>query len=514
MILLAGCGGGGADSNALVVTYPSSGSYAWLTPIGGTSAALKMGISLIHPSDKTVQYAIEPTSSAIADVKVVKSGTVDVATKTVSNIKPDSLLYIVNGEVRRLLLTANGIAPASRVRKTGNINACKFTIDANDYTNPDQSKFIVSLKGADASCGTADDGQMEITLAANGGVAAGVPLQKVLGVLGDFGTLAPSGWVLGSGILWSGGPLAIMRVNSDPNITRVVDANYKAIVAEYNNQLTMWKITGNQLATETKLNLATTLGVNWQSIGYDANSFYVYQNSSNPLSVCTTASAWKILKIDIVAPTATLLASGSGCIGSASMGVSVLYASVLGATTTTNALVRVDKATGAKLAVQSGTLSDLFTVLTSSAGIHQMLLATNLNVAPVFAVKMVDEAGAVWYSLNSGFPMGLQDAATVNLNNSENRTRFFAATSYLSGVAYKDTNIELYDASTHAVTTLGSFAGFWSGALNANVVGSTENFVAGTATPISAGAMLESSAKTFSLDLTTANSMTATTVKR
>jgi hypothetical protein len=510
--LLSGCGGGANPPAAPVVTYPSSGNYAWLMPVGGASSAPSMGLSLIHPGNKTTQYVIEPTYAAVADVKVVNSGMVDVVTQTVSNIKPDSLLYIVAGEVRRLPLAANGAAPASRIKKTGNINACKFVIDANDYSNPDQSRFIVSTKGPDATCGTADDGQMIVALATNGGVSASPPLAKVLGVLGDFSTLVPSGWVLGDGILWSGGPLLVMRVNADPSITRVVDGSYKAVVAEYNNQLTVWKVTGNQLAAETKLNAVTTAGSNWQSIGHDATNFYVFQNSSNPLTACTTASTWKMLKISIATPAATQLATGAGCIASASMGVNVLYASVFGATA--NTLLSVDKAVGTVQTVQSGTPSDFISVLTSASGIHQMWLALNLTTSPSFTLKMIDETGVPVKQVAFGYPMGIQDAITVNLNSSENRTRFIYANGYTTSKAFGNSTIEIFDAASQATTALGVIPGFGTAPVFANVTSSSGDFIGGVSVPISAGLLYEPYANVFSLDMAVPNSITATTTKQ
>jgi hypothetical protein len=480
-------------------------------PVGGSTSAPKMGLSLIHSGDKSVQYEIEPTTSAIVDVKVVKSGAVNASSQTVSNIQADSLLYIVAGEVRRLPLGANGIAPALRVKQTANINACKFVVDANDYANPDQSQFIVSTKGADVTCGTADDGQMTIALAAAGGISSNAPLVKVLGALHDFSTLAPTGWVTGNGILWPR-VYMVMRMTGDLPVTRVVIGNYQAVVAEYNNQLTVWKVNGVNTAAETRLNAATTAGTAWQSIGYDASNFYVYQNSSNPLTACTAASNWKMLKISIATPVATQLATGSGCIASASMGTGLLYASVLGATA--NAAVSVNKNTGTVQTVQSMAVTDLATVLTSASGTHQMLLMLNQS-STSYGIKMIDETGTVVRLLATSFPMGLQDAATVNLNNSENRTRFFSANPYSSSVGYRDAAIELYDAPTQTLSTLGMVTGFAMSPVYASVIGSSSDFIGGVAVPFSigTGTLNESSAKVFSLDVATANSLTATTVK-
>ncbi|MBI5891547.1 MAG: hypothetical protein HZB47_12910 [Nitrosomonadales bacterium] len=510
--MLAGCGGGGAANTSTppsVVTYPATGTYSWTLPVRGALTAPTMGLSFVHPGDTSIEYVIEPAAAAISDVKEVSSGTVTVGGQTLSNIKPDSLLYIVAGEVRRIPLLANGIAPATQVKKTANISACKFVVAANDYAAPDQSRYIVSTKGTDGACGTADDGQSEIVLGVSGGVSSASVLNTVLGVLHDDATLVPRGWVLGDGIFWrSPDSFMVMRVNTDPLITKVVAGNYKALVAEYNNQLTVWQVSSAPAATETKLNAAVTAGTGWKSMGYDASNFYVYRNSG---AACPGATSWTVLKISIASPAATQLASGAGCIASADMGTAVLYASVLGASA--NTLLSMDKnAAGTPQTVKSVTASDFVGILTSASGIHQMWYVYGLS-SPW--IEMIDEAGTRIKLIASGFPMAVQDAATVNLNISENRKRFIYANGYSGSMAFGNSTIEVFDAASQTTTAMGTISGFGTSPVFASVSSSASDFIGGVAVPFNSGtgALDESLTKVFSLDVATADSLTATTVK-
>ena len=509
--MLAGCGGGGANNSPPpgAVTYPATGTYSWALPVRGALAAPTMGLSLVHPGDTSVEYVIEPASVAVSDVKVVSSGTVTVASQTISSIKPDSLLYIAAGEVRRIPLLANGIAPATQVKKTANISACKFIVDANDYAAPDQSRYIVSTKGMDGACGTADDGQSEIILGGVGGVSSAAVLNTVLGVLHDDATLAPRGWVWGDGVFWrSPDSYMVMRVNADPSITRVVAGNYQAIVAEYNNQLTVWKVNNAPVATETKLDATVTAGTGWKSIGYDASNFYVYRNSS---TACPGATSWQVLKISIASPAATQLANGSGCIASADIGTTVLYASVSGASA--NTLLSMSKSVaGTPQTIKSVTTSDYVGILTSASGIHQMWYVYGTASS---WLEMIDETGARIKLVASAFPMAVQGATTEDLNLSENRHRFIYANGYSGSLAYGNSTIEVFDAASQTTTALGTISGFGTTPAFASVIGSTNDFIGGVAVPFNSGtgALDEPLTKVYSLDVSAANSLIATTVK-
>ncbi len=74
---LAACGGGGGDSPSTAAVpvpapglvtvnstagFPTTGSYQRLFTAEGPNTALRSGLSLIHPSDRTVEYEIETTN--------------------------------------------------------------------------------------------------------------------------------------------------------------------------------------------------------------------------------------------------------------------------------------------------------------------------------------------------------------------------------------------------------------------------------------------------------------------
>lgn len=513
---LAGCGGGGSGSGGNTNTQPpSSGSYAFiLKPIGSTSSPT-YGISLVHPSATGVEFRIEPETSAISDLKVVSSATVTAATATVSNIQPYALLYIIGGNVRRLPLVANGTVPSTLVKKSSSTNACKFIVDGNDYATPDNSRYIVSTAGADGQCGTADDGQSEVTLDSTGGVtvtqkAASGGIQ-VIGMLRDPGTLAPGVWVEGNNFMyWSTPTMLSLRINNDPLLTRVVEQSSSTAVAEYNNQLTVLNYGGPSVFTgiETVLDSTITAGSGWKSIGYDSSNFYVYRNSGS-----TTSSNWTVLKISRTAPAATKLAGGVGLIQTASMGSNILYATVSGATG--NSLLTINKTTpGVPQVFENTATSILSTVLTSNSGVHQLWQISGINsTTPTYTISIIDESGATLYTAAGGFPLAMPDAGAVNLNKSENRSRFVFASGY--GVrAFGDAPLILYDATTKAATTLGLLPGatdFGSTPIYASLTASSADFIAGFATNITSNSLQNAGAKVFSVNLATLSNLKYTT---
>ncbi len=132
-----GGGGNGTSEGALVASaiQPSaSGAYTWLITSQGLSDTKTNGLSLIHPAAPAIRHEIEPITSALIDLVPVLSGTLDAGVPAVRDIKPHSLLYIVDGDVRRIPLQANGSAPISSLKSALVNTACRFIIHANDYS--------------------------------------------------------------------------------------------------------------------------------------------------------------------------------------------------------------------------------------------------------------------------------------------------------------------------------------------------------------------------------------------
>jgi len=486
-----------------------------------------LGVSLIHPGNPGVEYVIEPSSAAVGDLRVVTSGTVDASSQTVSNIKPYSLLYIFGGDVRRVPLVANGAAPATQVKQALSTAACFFVADANDYATPDNSRYVVSTAGADGVCGTGDDGQAEVKLDSSGGVSftpmtnnAGIG--NVLGMVQDATSLAPAGWVRGSGVEYWSPALTMhsMRSNGDPWITRVVGSTFDSVLAEYNNHLTIWSVGSGQSVGETKLDATLTAGTSWQMIGYDKGNYYVYANDDS----VKNAPTWKILKISRTSPTAALLANGKGDIDLAAMGSAVLYATVTEVAAYQNRLHTINKATGA-VQTKASLITTFNAVVTSSGGVHEMLQGTlNSIKTPISissfsfgSITMIDEQGKTVYSASSGAPLSQPSSATRDFNVSVNSSRFVFATGYTSSRMYGDATLLAFDAATRSATTLGTLPGasaFGTDPVLAIVTGAATNFMAGIAGRMVSQSLQEAGEQVFSFDSGVANSLQYTTSKQ
>jgi len=496
--------------SALIAALPAplSGIYAYALTSQGAGNAPTLGISLVHPSIPTIQFVIEPATSAVADVRLVSSGSVAVSSMTISNIQPFALLYIVGGDVRRLPLVANGIAPLSQVTKAGSTNACKFLVDGNDYATPTNSRYIVSTAGADGICGTADDDQAEVTLDTAGGVHVGprgnYSPAPVIGMQRESATLAPAYWIVGSGLnSWKPSEVIIFRLPGEPMFTGPVVQTSNSFVTTYGNQLSVVDFDGAAgPVAETKLDATVTAGTGWQSIGFDSNNYYVYINASG---------SWTILKITRSSPQATLLATGIGQIEFAAMGTNLLYATV--ASSSGNLLYSFDKSTGSGNIMSNNGSSGISMVLTSGYGVHQMWTISGLNAVPSYNIDMIDESGHILYTGNGGFVMNLADAATIDLDNSESRSQFVFATGY-GALEYGNANLISYDAATQVVTTLGtipSSAAFGANQVYASIIGSSSGFMAGFADGISSGSLLNTGASLYSVNVGVPGSMTFTT---
>lgn len=516
--LLAGCGGGGGSSSSdgpAIEPVPGSGSFAWALRAQGSTSNLKYGISLVHPAATGTEYVIEPTTAAITDTRVVTIATVDGAAQKASGLRPFALLYITGGDVRVVPLDANGTSPKSRVLRSQTTSACQFLIDGNDYAAPGNSRYVLSTAGADGQCGTADDGRAELSFSA-AGVPALTPLTDVpLDLARDVSTLAPRGWIYGKkAVFWSTSPATTvaLRSDTDPAYSAVVVATARSALASDGQRMSVIDFSqGNAVAT-TPLDAGKTAGTGWQAIGYDADNFYAYRNTGN-----NTASTWTVLKVSRQAPSASVLASGTGLLSVASMGASRLYVTVIGASD--NRLIAISKSgTPAAQTLESTASSILTTVQTSVSGVHQLFRVTNIGTTVVsYAIEMVDETGAKLYSTTvGGFTMATADPGTLNFNLSENRTRFVFVNGFGSR-GFGDASLISYDTGTKAATVLGVLPGaadFGSDVVYANVIAGSGSFMAGFAARSAGGVISETGAKIFSLDVAAAGSIKLANVQR
>lgn len=512
---LTACGGGGDDAGTpgTPVAPPTSGAFAWVLKAQGPTDALKYGLSLLHPATPGTEWVIEVSSSVVSDARLVASGSVDGAGLKADSLQPYALVYIVGGDVRRVPMQANGTAPLTRVQRAQSTSACSFVIEANDYAAPENSRYIVSTAGADGSCATADDGRAEVSLSAGGGltftpISGAVPL----GVVRDVATLAPRAWIYPKTVFFWGpepGTTVATRTAAEPALTEVVAATHRSALVDDGTQLSVLDFPAGMAPTESRLSTASTGGGGWTSIGFDAANHFVFRNSGS-----TTASTWTVLKISRAAPSATVLASGTGLLSIASMAGTQLYATVVGAAD--NRLLAISKTVGVPVkSLEITSSTTLTTVQTSANDVHQLWRVTNIGSAAItYAIEMIDEAGSILYATSTGgFPMAVAEADSVNFNVSESRTRFVFAEGYGSK-AFSGATLVGYDTASRTPTTLGTLPGstdFGSDFVFASAMGGPGSFMTGFAARSSGGAVQETGAKVFSFDAGAAASLKYTT---
>lgn len=516
-LVCTACGGGGGSdagtAGGTPTAPPTSGTFAWVLKAQGPTDGLKYGLSLLRPGTPETEWVIEFASSAVSAARLVAGGSVDAAGLKATALKPYALVYIVGGDVRRVPLDANGAPPISRVQRAQSTSACEFVIDANDYTTPENSRFIVSTAGADGRCGTTDDGRAEVKLGTPGGLSF-TPIGGAapLGVFRDVATLAPRGWIYPKTVFfWGPGPgtTVVTRTDTEPALTNVVAATHRSALVDDGTQLSVLDFPAGTAPTESRLSAASTGGGGWTSIGFDAANHYVFRNSGS-----TTASTWTVLEISRAAPSATVLASGTGLLSIASMAGTQLYATVIGAAD--NRLLAISKTVGVpvkSLEITSG--STLTTVQTSANEVHQLWRVTNIGSAAItYAIEMIDEAGRILYATSTGgFPMAVAEADSVNFNVSESRTRFVFAEGYGSK-AFSGATLVGYDTASRTPTTFGTLPGstdFGSDFVFASAMGGPGSFMTGFAARSSGGAVQETGAKVFSFDASAAASLKYTT---
>ncbi len=501
---LTACGGGGSDPPVAPAVPPTSGVYAWVLKAQGSTAALKLGLSLVHPAASRVEWVIEPASEVVTDAKVVASGTVDTAGQRVTAVEPFALIYIVGGDVRRISLRANGQIPKSQVTRAQSTSACRFVLDAIDHANPERSRFVVSTAGADGQCSTVDDARAEVRLDPMLGVvftplSGGAPL----GFLRDPATLAPRGWILPTAVsLWAPASTFTIRSAGQP-LTAVLGSSGRSVLAESSTGLSVIDFPAGEVFAEVQLATVTTTG--WQKIGFDAGAFYAYRNDGAGAS-----GNWQVLRIRRQSPAASVLSSGPGEITLASMGGSVLYLTVFGAVN--NQLLSVNKAVaGSPLALESLGTTGLAAVTTSNAGVHQLWRVTGNGTGSLaYAVEFIDEAfNKLYTSPAGGFPLAVTEATTIDFNVSESRSRFLFTTGY-GGRAFSGNPLVGYDALTRASTAIGTLPGnadFGNDIAYANVVTGPSLVAAGAASRSVGGEVQAAGTRVFSFNVGAADSL-------
>ena len=511
VISLGACGSGGStdpgSGGDVAAPPPTSGTYAWLLKAEGSTASTgvdRRGLSLLHPQQREVEVVIEPLSSYITAAKVVSSATVDPTLLRTSDLDPYALVYIVGGDLRRVPLRANGQPPASRVQRAQTTSACRFLVDAIDYVQPEQSRFIVSTAGPDGRCDSdeqksADDVSAEVRLDANLGlVLTTLAGSSPIAALRDPVTLAPRGWLTTTSMhLWSAGGTETITVRpaADP-LTRALAATHRSVLAESASGLTVIDIGAGSSFTETPL--TTLAGTGWESLGFDARHYFVYRNAGT-----TTAPSWSVVRIDRASKSAATLASGTGQIVLSSMGVDVLYLTVVD--TATIELRRLLKAVpGSSQVVQQGPSGDsFFTVFAGATGAHMRWQATGLaGPTPAYRIDIIDDAGLTLYTGPGGFSLGPADAGRIDFATSENRTRFLFVENFGERL-FADTTLVAFDGDRRAATRIGRLPGvpeFGTDSVYANAIAGPAPFYAGFASRTVGGVIQAAGTRVFTFD--------------
>ena len=537
--VLVGCGGGGdsaggsGGSTAPVVTTPAAGSipnsgrFALVLKVEGSTTAPRAGISLIHPADRSAEYVIEPPALNVPSPITMYSGTVDVVNSRVSNLTAHSVLYIAGGDVKRLPLAATGASPRAALQVAGVTNLCDFVIDnyvrpqGTDYGTPLASRYRATTKGTDNVCGTFDDGQVEISFDALGKpqtapVQNAAALGSVLAVLRDPTTLKPAATVHGRAIAVTQSTTVYTQLAATaPAVTKVIEVSVDAMVGEQGNRLVFWDFSGKNIP----LDATVTAGVGWESVGYDANNFYVYRNTGTLTAAITlnspTASTWKLVKISKTSPTAILLASGSGHLAAASMGLSSLF--VTTASTNGYSLSRYSKAIpGAPVVLQSPS-TQITLALASKEGVQLLFNAfTAASGERITTVSIVEEeTNKTLLSTVGALPLDRITGTTLALNNSENAVGFLISAGITSEIGALSGNLISYDATARTSVFTGStpsraefgspIAFLASGGTSGNTFGT------GTLSTTNGTSILASPRRVFSFDPRVADSIQYTT---
>jgi hypothetical protein len=534
---LASCGGGGDSTGAPAATtpapapnptmvnvpvgFPAAGAYERLFTFEGATTALRGGLSLIHPSDRSVEYRIEAPAVNVTDSQIIQTGSVDAVNSKISNLAPNAVLYIVGGDAKRIPLAANGADPKSGVQAAGVSTLCKFaaqttqvTPEGADFANPLRSRYFASTKGGDGVCETADDGQAAITFNEAGkpivsilDVASATGLGRVLATLRNPTTLVPSALVYGRTMTVSQ-PTALSFPIGTSALTKVVAVSVNLLVGESGNRLIVVDIAGKT----TQLDATITAGTGWESAGYDKDNFYVYRNSA-PLANVST-STWKLVRISKTSPQATVLASGAGNMVSAAMAMNSIYATVANSSG-----VRMSKYSKAAPSsgeiIQASSTTSFSVVLASNQGTH-MVIRSNPSTGAL-NIDFIDESNnAVVSSYANSFVFDLIRPDFAQLDSSLNATGFAFAEGFSGASGSLGANLTAFNAINKSALVMGRFpsaATFGAPRALSGTGGNTgTNFATGSLVAVSGTDYLATPRQYYSFDPRIANSIQYTTV--
>jgi hypothetical protein len=512
-LALSACGGGGGGTDGgPAVGFPASGDYAWLLRAVGSVDAPRFGLSLLHPQTPTVEYTLETENALLTDLRIVRAGSVDANAQRASAVRAAQLLYITAGDLRSLPLDANGSGPKTRVQRAGTSNLCGFAVEANDLAQPLQSRYIATTAGSDGRCDSSDDSFAEAAYTSTGAlrITAGSG-ERPLAAARDATSFAPNGWITPRTVaFWSAGATGTtvsIRATGEPSFTTAVVNAPRAALLDDGSRLSIVQFAANAAVSVRPLDSALTGGGNWQGIGWDADAIYAFRNSDS-----TASARWSVLRVARNGFAVTALASGDGFISNAALGSARLFVTVLG--TAGNRLLSMARATPGTPAVLETTGTNSYSVvLTSNGSVHQLFRASNIATsAPAYAVEFIDETGARLYTTSSGgYPLTPVDAAAIDFNRSENRSRFVFVSGYGSR-GFADGTLFSYDTTSRGLLNLGVMPGtadYGQDVVYANATAGPQSLGGLFVARALSGNVQPSGSKVFSFDAQTAASLKA-----
>jgi hypothetical protein len=366
-------------------------------------------------------------------------------------------------------------------------------------------------------CSTFDDGQVEVSFDARGKPqTAPLPnataLGPVLAVLRNPATLKPSATVHARAIAVTQPTATVFNLTatSAPAMTKVVALSVDALVGQQNNRLVFWDISGKNVALDATI----TAGTGWQSIGFDATSFYLYRNSGSSATAAT--STWKVVKVSRQAPVATLLASGAGYIASTSMGLTSLFITSLSVNGAS--LSRLAKAApGVPVVFQGPFSTEVPSSIALSGGVQLISNTPASTTALVNTVISVQEedTGKTLFSNANAFPAQFVQNTTFALNNSVEIAAAIILGDGSATAVHLGATLISYDAASRTQTVVGrlpSAAEFGFATGLASISGTGANgFGTGTLSALTAGNIPASPRRLFSFDRNVADSIQYTT---
>jgi hypothetical protein len=512
--------------------FPVSGQYATLFKPEGLATAANLGYSLVHPSQRAVEYEIEPTSSRVSGAIEIQSGSVDALGARATGLVANALLYIVNGDVKRLPLTANGRNPKEGILAAGVGTLCDFSSEGTlrpqgvDYAAPLNSKIFATTRGGDGVCKTLDDGQAQITFDSVGKplVTFLNPLQigRALAILRDPLTLKPSSTVYERAVMLATPTASQVSfgASSTTYLTRVVDVAVNTALAERSNQLVAVDGTGKVtvvLGTDAQTG---TLGGSWNSIGFDRDYFYGYQNF-NTLTNNALQANWSLQRISRVSFVASSVAKGVGSILFASLGNNFAYLTL---TSGSNySLTKVAKnGQGSPFPLRGSSATQISIVVPSTDGVHLLQQSNFINLGAAGLVlantnfEFIDEvSNGVAYSVVNGALFGLTRPNFLALDQSGDVSGFSVLGGISSDGGMLGSSVISYNPQSRTPLNLGTLPGAGEfGAVRAVALSAgfpRGNFFTGNLTSANTTTYFASPRRVFTVDLGVANSLQFTT---